>query len=294
MKTVAGVLIFISLVAGFTSCQKEIDWKLTNKTQNDSTAISKLFALDTTLTSGQDTVFKLNFIYDGQKRKVGEDFTEIDNSTGTRYITYYRYSYNNSDTLPYRLSAKYNNSTDSDFSYFSYNGNFIVKDSGVRYTGGVVSDIHIKYYSSLGGNRFMQRWINFDPIFGTSSLVDSTIYTRTVNNNNLISGLDSSWISFSPSVLNSVNSSQFSFDNKTNPFAKLTIWYLGYFDNLDDLVPTDIGTNNLLNARYDGLFPSSFTNISTFSYTYNNAGYPIIARSSGTDGNKAFYFYTQL
>jgi hypothetical protein len=294
MRGLIGFFTGMILLICFSSCQKEIDWKLTNKTQTDSTAISRLFILDTTLTSGQDTLFKLDLFYDGQKRKSGEDFTEIDNTTGTRYITYYRYSYNNSDTLPYRLSAKYNNSTDSDFSYFSYNGNFIVKDSTVRYIAGVVSSIQIKYFSSLGGNRFMQRWIDFDLILGTSSLVDSTIYTRTVSNNNLISGLDSSWISFSPSVLNFVNSSRFSYDNKTNPFAKLTIWYLGYFDNLDDLVPTDIGMNNLLNARYDGLYPSSYTNINTFSYTYNNAGYPIIARSSGTDGNKTFYFYTHL
>lgn len=294
MKILFGLLITFSFVVVVSSCQKEIDWGLNTPTQNDSTTLSRIIILDTTLVSGQDTFFIVNFIYDGQKRKVGEDFTEIDNTISTRYTSYLRYTYNNNDTLPYRVSEKYNYSTDSIVSFLTYSGNFIVKDSANRFVAGVVNDIYAKYFSSLGGNRFLLRHINIDPILVSSTLVDSTIYTRTVNNSNLISGLDSSWYSFSPSVLNRVNSTLFSYDNKSSPFTKLTIWYLGYFDNYDDLIPTDGGWNNVLTARYDVLYPTSFTESDNYSYTYNNAGYPVIARSAGTDGNKAFYFYTRL
>lgn len=284
----------IIVIVVFSSCQKEVEAVLPGQPEQDSTTISKIVLLDTTLVPGQDTLFKIAFTYDNQKRKTGEDFTEIDNSTGIRYTFFYRYSYSGTDTLPFKASEKYDFITDSTISYFTYSNRFVVKDSSVGYTSGAVSDIQTSYFSALTGNKFLRELINFDPVTGSSQLLDSTVYSRTVSAGNLLSGVDSTWTVFGPPNLSRVTSFQFTYDNKANPLARLSLWYLGYFENFDDQVYIDMGVNNLLSTKYDELFPSGSTETSLFSYSYNNLGYPSISRASGTDGNKALYFYTKL
>lgn len=293
MRGLIGFFTGMILLICFTSCQKEIDWGLTNNPQSDSTTLSKIIALDTTLVPGQDTTAILRFTYDAQKRKNLEVFTEIDNSTGLRYMFSNYYKYNGTNTLPASFTEKYDFSTDSIIHYLSYSNGFVNKDSMVYYVGATQNYIYITYFSSLGGNLYSKKRIDYDWTSGGTLVLDSTTYTRTIVNGNMVSGRDSLWDPFTP-LLMEIDGMQFSFDNKSNPLTNLTIWYLGYFDNLDDMINIDLGRNNVVTTRHDVLFPSPSTNTEVFLYSYNSSGYPVIIRSNGTDGNKAFYFYTRL
>jgi hypothetical protein len=285
------VLISIGIIA---SCQKEVDPSIPNLPQNDSTTLSRMVLLDTTLVPGQDSLFILQFTYDAQKRKSQELFTEIDNSVSIRYVTSHHYKYLGTDTLPISITEKYNFSTDSIIYYLSYSNGFIIKDSSVGYTGGIVTNVRVGQYLSLGSNRYLKKTIIYDPSSGNSIVMDSIVYTRTLMGGNLVSGLDSTWTERGMMILDHVSSKQLTFDNKINPLAPLTTWYLGYFDNFDDINNIDLGINNQLTHQHNFLFPFTSTDLEIFSYTYNTAGYPQVIRSNGTDGNKAFYFYTRL
>src|SRR5688500_1723182 len=98
--------ISLSLIL-FTSCQQEIDPSILNSPQNDSTTISLIVALDTSLPSGQDTIAVLTFTYDALKRRYIHSYREKDFSSGlfdTYWIYYY---YNGTDTLPARFTEKF-------------------------------------------------------------------------------------------------------------------------------------------------------------------------------------------
>jgi len=60
MKTVVGFLIFVSIVVGFTSCQKEIDWGLNNNPQSDTTPhlIFRIVDIDP-LSTPQDSIIRV-------------------------------------------------------------------------------------------------------------------------------------------------------------------------------------------------------------------------------------------
>jgi len=294
MKVICSFLAAVLMLVYFSSCQKGIDWELEDIVTNDSTDLSKIVVLDTTLATGQDTLFLLNFYYDNQKRKSGEDFTEIDNSTGMRYTFYYRYFYNNNDTMPYRASEKYSFSSDSLISHLSYANNFIVKDSTVDFISGSIDDIQVVYYSIISASRYLRRFVRYDPISGASTSLDSTHYHRTVNAGNLISGTDSTWQNAGTPILTRANSFQYTYDNKQNPLAPLSLWYLGYYENFDDQVFIDMGVNNLLSARFDNLLPPTSSESQNYSHIYNSLNYPMISIVNGGDGNKALYFYTRL
>ena len=295
MKFFSGILIIAISAIWFSSCQREVDGILPDDLQNDSTNLSRIIVLDTNLVTGKDTLFKINFIYDSQKRKIGEDFISIDNSSGTRDIFYYRYFYNNSDTVPFRASEKYSFSTDSLVSFFTYSNGFIIKDSSVDFVSGTVSSIRKSIFLSLAGNRFLRKETDYDPSTGASQLVDSTIYTRTVNGGNVLNGSDSSWLGLvSPPTLLQVRSFQIMFDNKPNPLSKLDLFYWGYYDTFDNQIYLIKGGNNMISLREDVTFPSAFTEISSYNYSYNSFGYPSILRTNGLDGNKAIFLHTKL
>lgn len=293
MRIISAALIFVFSTFCITSCQKEIDGSLPDRIQSDSTDLARIIILDTTLVQGQDTLYKMDFTYDNQKRRVAEVFTDIDIMAGTRDIWYYRYYFLGNDTLPFRVSEKYSFSTDSISYYFTYSNGFIIKDSSVDHSPSAIAN-RVYYYSAIPGNRFLQRMVDYDLTTGGPQLVDSTIYTRSVTSGNLISGMDSVWIIPGSPTLFRVNSIQYTFDNKPNPLSKLALWYLGHYDTFDNQVYLGRGVNNLISSRYDMIFPGSFSEVHSYFYSYNSNGYPSVIRSSSPDGNKLIFVYTKL
>ena len=74
MKVICSFLAAVLMLVYFSSCQKGIDWELEDIVTNDSTDLSKIVVLDTTLATGQDKLFLFDFYYFVKKKKYFEDF----------------------------------------------------------------------------------------------------------------------------------------------------------------------------------------------------------------------------
>lgn len=288
MKVFSGFVGAVILLVCFSSCQKEIDWELNNRTQADSIYIQKIISLDTTLPSGLDTGFITLYNYDSRKRVLKKTETEYD--LGVQYTNYYFYSYLGNDTLPYKYVNTSNYAPDSLITFLSYNNGFIVKDSTVYYLSGVLDDVLVQTFTSLGSGNFLFRSQFENPVLsGSFQTYDSIRYIRDFLNSNLISGVDSTWRS---GVWYNKTSFQNIFDTQKNPFLKFSTWYLGYKSELFTESNSE-GKNNVT-ALSTISVPGGTENIS-ISYSYNTNGYPIIGRMSGiVDFNKAVFIYTVL
>lgn len=294
MRHIYSYLFFISILSGIISCQKEIDDDLPERTTSDSIELAGIIALDTTQVAGQDTFYKIEYFYDAQKRKALEVFTEFDNSTMTADIWIYRYFYQNNDTLPYKITERYQGSADSISYYLSYTNGFITKDSAVDHS---FQYSVVLYFSVLPGSRYLLKVVDYDLANSISNELDSTIYTRSVVNGNRVSGLDSTWTGGGAGILMQATSTQFAFDNKPNPFYRNTIWYLGHYDNFENqsniYTTYSFGKNNRISSQSTEQHPPGLPEVQNYSYTYLENGYPSVIRFDG-DWNKLIFFYTKL
>lgn len=284
-------MIMLVITATFTSCQKEVDSNILKQLAEDSTYLVKAVSLDTTFPSGQDTAFISNFFYDSKKRLSGYDFTEV-GAGGIRYRYDYKLYYSGNDTLPFKISSIYNGSPDSTVTYLFYSGAFITRDSAVDYLAGVPDVVTRKYFTSLGGDRYLLKQYDYDLSSGASTLDDSTIYKRTISGGNATALTDSTWGSFGTYYY--MSRIQTVYDNKNSPFNKFPIWYLGYYEHLVAEVSLT-GLNNMTSYSYTSDFGPPFSESYTIAYTYNADNYPVVARLTGnSDVNKAVYIYTKL
>ena len=295
MKHIYFYLFFISILSVIISCQKEIDGELPERTTSDSTDLASIIALDTTQVSGQDTFYKIVYSYDAQKRKALEVFTEYDNPTMTADVWIYRYFYHNNDTLPYKVTERYQGSADSISFYLTYSNGFVIKDSTMNHS---FPYSFVAYFSELPGGRYLKKVVNYDLVNNITTVQDSTIYTRSIVNGNRVSGLDSTWITpVGPPLLMDAVSTQFAFDNKPNPFERITIRYLGNYDNFEAetyvYTSYSYGKNNLISVQSTRQHPPGPPEGGTYSYTYLDNGYPSVMRLNG-DWNKVLFFYTRL
>jgi len=277
--------------AFFTSCQKEVDSNILNQFTEDSTYLTKEVSLDTTLPAGQDTAFIADYFYDSKKRLSGYDFTEI-GSGGARFRYDYKLYYNGNDTLPVRISSIYNGGPDSMVTYLFYTGGFISRDSAFTYQSGIPGVITKKYYTGLGGDRYLLKQYDHDPGSGLTTLEDSTIYKRTVSGGNVTFYSDSTWSGMGTYYY--MSRIQAAYDNKNSPYNKFPVWYFGYYEHLVSEVSLT-GLNNMISYSYTSDYGPPFAESYTIAYTYNPDNYPLVARLTGnSDVNKAVYFYTKL
>ncbi len=291
MKTLKAALIFISAILFLTSCQKEVDGDIPRvSTGNDSTFIEQFTMLDTVFVAGSDTIFKFNFLYDGNKRLDSYTYLEYDPGiSGANRILLKNvstYSYMGSDTLPFRVISNYSHFQDPsrnriDTLYLFYQSGMVVKDSVINPGNGYVSNEFIR----LSNTRYLLRE-------DLGVYIDTNYSYVKWQNGNLLKEIDSIWIWSSSSWDNSTH--EFTYDNKLNPFRSLSLRYptpqsdqAGYFplESLG-LVPSN---NNILTSTYDNGLPESW------SYVYGSNNLPSIARyNDGSSGYKLFYQYTRL
>src|SRR4030095_6514459 len=136
-------VILIALVV--VSCQRQPDNSLppnsnngnnnngnnNNPPSSDSTVLWKYIEIDTTLAPGSDTLDKTVFFYDNMKRLdhyYSYDFYVPD----TTIVTY---SYQGSDTLPYKITSVYHETElDLDTDYYAYNNGIVAWDSSLHHT----------------------------------------------------------------------------------------------------------------------------------------------------------------
>jgi|CXWL01.1.fsa_nt_gi hypothetical protein len=68
MRFIAGFIVIASLMVGVSSCQREIDWGLSNRTQGSSIILAKYIEFDTTFPQGLDTITIVTLDYDNAGR----------------------------------------------------------------------------------------------------------------------------------------------------------------------------------------------------------------------------------
>lgn len=135
MKWISGCLIGIILLVCFSSCQKEIDWGLTNKPQSDSTILAKYIEFDTTFPSGLDTILITTLGYDNAGRlSVSKNISKDLNLPPTTVFPYFEninYSYNCNDTVPYKVTISLSDAlgNSNDTVYLFYANGKVVRDS---------------------------------------------------------------------------------------------------------------------------------------------------------------------
>ena len=253
-RIACGFIVMIAVCLFISSCQKEVDGSILTTPQTDSTRLSKLVALDTTMTPGADTTAISNFRYDSQKRLISKDFTEI--SGPTRYTYYYDFSYNNNDTLPFKVSERHNFNNYTSVTFFYYSNGFIIRDSTAEFLSSMLDKIYTGYYTALGGTLYLDKQYVFDPSISLLYLQDSIIYKRTMTGNNLTAGVDSVWDG--TGFFRGANSFQAVYDNKISPQRKFNLLYNGNYWNYNGELNIDIGINNVVSGSFNNeIFPAS-------------------------------------
>lgn len=291
MKTLLSCLAMLVLVLGFSSCQREVDGNLDNRTQiqSDST-ITKLVILDTTQAPGMDTMLLMLFTYDANKRL--SKFSNIYFKAATAIHEAkrdYSYNYTGNDSVPYRLLEDYQEllipGGFKDTAYYFYQGGVLVKDSSTEFNG-----YYVNTYAKLSATRY--RTIKL--LVGTPpSNADTCFSYLNWQNGNLLAEIDSEYL-FQPRVLVNVAHNQMTYDNKINPLKELFIPFqvplypsVVYNQYLVQFGITP-SANNVLTWQDD-------SGTSVITYVYNAAGLPKIARAaSGATTTKFMYYYTML
>jgi hypothetical protein len=291
MKTVAGFLIVVSFVVGFISCQKEIDGGVTNNPQSDSSYLDKLFALDTTLPSGMDTVEKAYFIYDNSKR-LGKltDYFFGPSYTDTSIREFF---YSGNSTTPYKeiYNDFYSSAHEVDTIYYTFSNGVVTKDSIISWILSTNSPLGVRASDYVSqGNSVSIYYRDYSLISGNYVLVGSNISTctTTYSGGNQISQIRTSGYS-------TFNNVQVTYDNKLNPFAKVLknkYPYFGSYPGFDWLVQN----NNPKTIHYQEQ-PSDPYQDEQYTYIYRADNYPSSATffsNQGWPSNKFLFFYKSL
>lgn len=261
MQTIRIFGIISSFVIVF-GCSKE---SVVQDPISKTTPLLKQFVeIDTTLTSREDTLIKVEFKYDNNNRikQINAFNFSISRTKAATTATFF---YNSNDTLPWLRFvemplAGYASSLDSTFLFYNSIGNIVEDSSRVFYPnlGAHYMWLTLYYYD---GNRVMRS------DFGTTlSTIDNTfdadsnlVYSFLKDNNNIIV------------------EQTFRYDNHPNPFNSMNIGdYIIYGDNYGLVNFMRQGAkNNFLFIDYHYTDHSAnMDHKNTFSYVYNENGFP--------------------
>ena len=289
MKTLSLLLTLVILLA-FSSCQREVDGGLPGIVQADTALLKTTIYLDTTKASGLDTVAKMIYTFDSQKRLVTSYQSEYSYSgpTVTKNEFHYTALYNGLRLKPYKVVFDGNY-----VSYLYYDSqDSLVRDSSLTEIASPVEAYIRTYARNPNGIGYVSVEKERDLATGTITVRDSTLYRRSYANGNLVGGTDSI---YHPASL-STYKYQYTFDAKPNAFLSLAsaFNYLGnyYFSGDSYLLP--ISANNAVNFSEiysSSLGPASNTT-GTVSYQYRSDGMPVTGKIAGHPRlNKVLFQY---
>jgi hypothetical protein len=294
MKVVSGILIVVSFIVGFSSCQKEVDWSLPNNPQSaDTILIKSVIYLDTTKASGLDTMYKTQFTYDNAKRLVNSFSAEYYYSPPSPpgMTTFnYDFFYNGNSKHPFKQIIT-QGSLAPYHSFLTYNNsNFIIKDSSFSIV--TPSTVTIQSYATTASGGFVMVFKEKDLASGIVTDRDSITYRRVITAGNILSGVDSS---HHPTLGLSTINYAYNYDNKTNPFLSLVSAYpyLGPYFFTGDGYILPVGRNNATSfseTYFDGVNTNQTSG--TVNYIYRSDGLPLTGRITGhPDVNKVLFSY---
>jgi hypothetical protein len=291
MKGIIGFLIGVILLACFSSCQKEIDWGLSNKPQNDSGYIKMFFTRDTSFVSGLDTSEKALFFYDAARRIRRVEIYEYQPGvSGVQDSGFDERYYNGSDTLPAKVVFKEVGNSVIDTTFIFRTNGIVEKDS----TMADDQTKYIRYYLWTSSERIIQRTLHYDAA-GNHVFTDSILFIRKWIAPSLLSSSDSIYygspdpVSFAYDVIYTTG-----YDNRPNPFKIMSVG--GYpVDALENVGEPGLffgakHSNNKITFTYTVPFPYSYTN----TYFYRSDGLPVTMYTTDNPAFKSTYIYQRL
>ena len=285
------LVIFLPFVFAIVSCQREVDGTIdrtTNPVTNDSIYLKQYVEKDITAAPGSDTIYKYDFYYDNAKRISGYLLTEYNYNPLMKSYTDVKYYYNGNDTLPFKTTMHIQDAGLSylDTTFYFYSNGKVAADSIIFYRE---NNHELLYTNSTnftpsGVNVFVRiRRVNYLP--GTPIVsVDSGLVNITTAGGNISTQT-------SPIGLLFGGYSNFTYDNKVNPFYRIDTHYPVMGFSL-----FDVQKNNFLSDK-TGSDPSNLYYHFTITYTYRSDGYPVTLNKTDlldpADTGKGFFYYTK-
>ena len=280
----AGIILSATF---FSSCQQEVQPPDQQNLQDS--VISRIMAIDTTLSSGSDTSHTIDFTYDASKRL--SKFIDTEYNLGVSgpgrldYIAEKVYGYSGATTLPATIIATV---TDAATSAVDVNKNFYT------YTNGYISvdsfsqsfSYRVLVYNKIGDNRYKvtMRVDNG----GGGQIIDTGYVSVTRQNGNMVKEVDSMFLFGGPWVVTSVTNT---YDSKPNIFKSFSLPIVApYFGIYPGYVGyTDFGNPSENNLRLQ--VNDLGTTTESYNYEYGPTGLPKISRSGSL---KIYYYYKVL
>ena len=271
----------------FSSCQREVDPDFLRPANpndtSDSIYLKQYTELDTTLAAGSDTLLRAIISYDAQKRvvKVSEYDFVFDELAEINYF------YTGSDTLPYKSIIYYEEIVTDyrDTIFLSYSNGIVSKDSTISYdiTNNIYFGTTVKLFTPGGTNTLVRDRGYFSLPTTTPDYDMSGALLQTRLNGNLIIEDDTSFSGIRHSFRDHTEAS---YDNKINPFYRITVHY--------PINGFDVQKNNLLEERSWDL-PRMHERHLRYSYIYRSDGYPLSVTETemiSSRSSKGIFTYT--
>ena len=270
MKKALQLLLLISVLQfSLESCQKEVNDFANNiidsipANQNDSIFIDKIVYLGPT---GTDTLYKMIFTYDAQKRI--SEWSVIETDTLLVKCTY---TYQGSDSLPNKSELLEKDGDYLTITYHSYDASKRnIKDSAIQSILNIPgADTVVSIYSYNTGKRYGITTKGTDVSKDTADIDanDNLLFAKHYNQSTLGEYLFST--------------SQFSYDNKLNPLARQWIYKAHQKFPLGETLFYDYFSYNNKISQSEFVFTVGGTSNpsiqSNTTYTYNANNLPITA-----------------
>lgn len=281
-------LLFALTVFVFASCQRDfspLDNPVTPPVTDDSTLLVKYVQLDSVASGQFDTSFIMDYSYDNMKRMTALYASEP--STGSYYRSFGLY-YNNTDTLPYKITGieSYSGTTVSqtfDTTFFTYNSSGLVETDSVTIkeidSSGTTYRHGAKHYSYSSGKII----INKSGVYSKASfgIPETDSILITTQNGNIVT---QSIFTYDSTTISIPSSNDFAgtFDNNPNPF-----YLIRGFSATSPYVEVDIDIIQVLQknncTRSFQSNGSGWQNLKTATYSYRSNGYPSVSYLVNSD-----------
>lgn len=284
-------VLFLFFVFAIVACQKQIEGPIVQPASpilNDSIYLKQYVEIDTTASPGSDTVHKYDFYYDNAKRISGFLLTQYNYNPVMKSYSNVKYYYNGNDTLPFKTTMYIQDGglTYLDTTFYSYLNGKVATDSIIFYreNNRELLFTSTSRFTPSGTNVFVrQRDVSY--FLGAPTVrTDSGLVNITRSGGNIT-------IQTSPPGLFFGEYSQFSYDDKVNPFYRIDTHYpvIGYSF-------FEAEKNNYLSEQ-TGASPSNLYYHIVTTYKYRADGYPItLKKSDPLDPSytaKGFFYYTK-
>ena len=283
------------------SCQKSIDSLIQLPVY--SNYLDKMYDVYD-IGSGLDTQFISTINYDNTKR-VTSIIDSVLNGSNMEYYGSIVYSYNGSDTVPYKTDEKWKDvggfgSADTTITFHFYDSqNKKTRDSSVKIHSNLSGTFYDKKiivvnYSYSTGKLFGQTILT--PVFPVGGSIELYRDTADLNSAGDIT-MNKKYV-FNGTDYDLKGIANFTYDAFPNPFAKLSNFQSHReFPNGETLLLYECfsHTNRIsqYEETYDNPNPPYIFSVSN-TFTYNSDGYPVSATASGAYISTLYYKYKTL